>query len=188
VPDFTDPTATASAALTEAEDAYRDAAARSRVGDPDLDALALGEDASDYDDLDAELGALEDNTTLIEVPKRPAYALRCRTDFTGLDIDLIRRKCRDKKFADGVDGVKFASLLLASFTTAVLRNGEELELDGVSPITFTSKPLQDRMGTATADATVRKLYGLEGHVDAAGRRLMSEAGYGDDVQAMDPTQ
>jgi len=187
VPDFTDPTATASAALTEAEDAYRDAAARSRVGDPDLDALALGE-GNDYDDLADELAALTDLSTVIEVPKRPAYALRCRTDFTGLDIDLIRRKCRDKKFADGVDGVKFASLLLASFTTAVLRNGEELELDGVSPITFTSKPLQDRMGTATADATVRKLYGLEGHVDAAGRRLMSEAGYGDDVQAMDPTQ
>lgn len=171
--DFTDPTATAASDLT---------------GDPDLDELALGADSSDYDELADELSALTDLSTVIEVIKRPGYGVRCRTDFTGLDIDLIRKKCRDKKFSDGIDGVKFASLLLASFATAILRNGELLELDGVSPVTFTSKPLQERMGTATADATVRKFYGLEGHVDAAGRRLMNEAGYGDEVYATDPTQ
>jgi hypothetical protein len=159
-----------------------------RTGDPDLDDLALGADSSDYDELDAELAAIADLTTVIEVPKRPGYALRLRTDFTGLDIDLIRKKCRDKKFSDGIDGVKFASLLLASMTTAVLRHGEELELDGVSPVTLTSKALQEKLGTTTADATVRKFYGLEGHVDAAGRRLMSEAGYGDEVYTVDPTQ
>lgn len=171
MPEFTDPTATAPR-LT---------------GDPDLDDLALGVEASDYDEVDAELATIADLTTLIEVPKRPGYALRCRTDFTGLDIDLIRKKCRDKKFTDGIDGVKFASLLLASFTTAILRQGDDLELDGTSPVTFTAKPLQERMGTTTADATVRAFYGLEGHVDAAGRRLMNEAGYGDEVYAVDPT-
>ena len=159
------------------------------TGDVDLDALALGEDSSsDYDDLDAELGAIEDLSTVIEVPKRPGYALRCRTDYTGLDVDLIRKKCRDKKFADGVDGIKFASLLLGVMTTAILRNGEELELDGTSPVTFATPALQARMGTSSVDQTVRKFYGLEGHVDAAGRRLMNEAGYGDDVYAVDPTQ
>jgi hypothetical protein len=190
--EFTDPSAlsplAASNALTEAEDNYRDANARARMADPDLDGLELGEDGSDYDDLDAELVAIADLTTLIEVPKRPGYAIRCRTDYTGLDVDLIRKKCRDKKFTDGIDGIKYASLLLASMTTAIVRNGKDLELDGVSPVTFTSKPLQERMGTATADATVRKFYGLEGHVDAAGRRLMNEAGYGDEVYAGDPTQ
>jgi len=187
VPDYTDPTARASEALTEAEDSYRATTARSTLGDPDLDAIALGEDGSDYDDLDTELRELADLTTLIEVPKRPGYALRCRTDYTGLDVDLIRRKCRDKKFSDGIDGIKFASLLLATMTTAIVRNGVDLELDGTSPVTFVSKPLQERMGTGTADATVRKFYGLEGHVDAAGRRLMNEAGYGDEVYAGDPT-
>lgn len=158
------------------------------VGDPDLDTLALGADPSDYDQLDDELVAITDLTALIEVPKRPSYAIRCRTDYTGLDVDLIRKKCRDKKFTDGIDGIKFASLLLASTCVAIVRNGADLELDGEAPITFTSKALQTRMGTTTAADTVRKFYGLEGHVDAAGRRLMNEAGYGDDVYAMDPTQ
>lgn len=160
---------------------------RTVTGDPDLDELTLGEDVNDYDSLDDELTAITDLTTVIEVPKRPGYGVRCRTDFTGLDIDLIRKKCRDKKFSDGVDGVKFASLTLASFAVAIIRNGEEFTLDGEGPITFVSKPLQERMGTTTADATVRKFYGLEGHVDAAGRRLMNEAGYGDEVYAVDPT-
>lgn len=170
MPEFTDPTATAR-----------------HQGDPDLDELLAGE-GSDYDDLGDELDELADLTAVLEVPKRPAYGVRCRTDYTGLDTDLIRKKCRDKKFSDGIDGVKFAALLIASQTVEILRHGEPLELDGVTPVTFTSKPLQERMGTTTADQTVRKFYGLEGHVDAAGRRLMNEAGYGDDVYAMDPTR
>jgi hypothetical protein len=156
--------------------------------DPDLGDLELGTEDSDYDQLDDELTVIVEATTLIEVPKRPGYAIRCRTDYTGLDVELIRKKCRDKKFADGIDGVKFASLLLASTCVAVVRNGADLELDGESPITFVSKPLQTRMGTTTAADTVLKFYVREGHVDAAAGRLSREAGWGDEVYTADPTQ
>ena len=166
MPEFTDPTATAH--------------------DEDLDALALGEVASDVDDLDDELAQLDDSTIVLEVPRRPAYGIRCRTDFTGRDLDLIRQKCRDKKFTSGIDGVKLSALLIAANTIAIVRNGVDLELDGEAPITFVSKPFQKRMGTATADATVRAFYGLEGHVDAAGDRLLAEAGWGDSVYTVDP--
>lgn len=173
MPEFTDHTATA---LT---------------GDPDLDALVtgIGETSSELDDLEAELTVKADLTALIEVPERPGYAIRCRTDFTGRDCDLIRQKCRDKKFSDGIDGVKYASLLLASMTVAIVRHGVDLELDGEGPITFVSKPLQERMGTPnSADLTVRAFYGREGHVDSAGQRLMTEAGYGAEVYTVDPTR
>lgn len=167
--DFTDPTA-------------------SVAQDPDLAAVAAGVEPSDYDELDDELAELDTPTVDLEVPRRPGYALRCRTDFTSRDIDLLLKRCRDKRFATGSDSVKYAALLLGLTCIAVLRHGEPLELDGTSPITLTSSELWAKLDTSSADETARKLYGVEGHVDAAGNRLMAEAGWGDDVYATDPTK
>ena len=155
---------------------------------PDLDGLEVGDQGSELDDLDAELTATVAATALIEVLGRDGYAVRCRTDFTGRDLDNIRKQARDKRYSDGLDGIKVAGLLIALTAKAITRNGVDLVLDGESPVTFTSKPLQARYGTSSAYDTVRAFYGLEGHVDAAGRRLMGEAGWGDEVYAVDPTQ
>lgn len=159
------------------------------LGDPDLDALDDSEEPSDLDDLRAELNAEVAPSTVLKVEGRPGYAVRCRINFTGKDIDGLRRQAKDKRFADGVDGVKFAALLLAVTCQGITRNGKPLEdslgVDG--PITFTSRELQELLGTPDANSTVRKLYGLEGHVDAAARRLMAEAGWGDEADLADPT-
>lgn len=155
--------------------------------DPDLDGLDLGTEDSDLDQLDAELGALDAATTVLEVPLRPGYTVRCRTDFTGADLEKLRKAARDKRYADNIDGVKFAALLIASTAEAILRQGDPLVLDGASPVTFTTPELRARYGTANAADTVRAFFGREGHVDAAARRLTSEAGWGDDLYAVDPT-
>ena len=162
--------------------------------DPDLDTLDQGEDRSDLDDLTAELTATVAPTTTIPVLGRAGYAVRFRTDFTGRDLDALRKKARNKRFTDGVDGIRFAALLLAFACQGITRNGRELgeDLNVDGPVTFTTAELQQLIGTDRdpnpADATVRKFYGLEGHVDSAARRLMTEAGWGDEVDAMDPTE
>lgn len=159
----------------------------SDLADPDLAGLDLGAEDSDLDQLDEELGAIADTSTVLEVPLRPGYSIRCRTDFTGADLEKLRKAARDKRYADGLDGIKFAALLIAANTTAILRQGEPLALDGVSPVTFTTPELRARYGTANAADTVRAFFGREGHVDAAARRLTTEAGWGDDLYAVDPT-
>ena len=158
--------------------------------DPDLALDGDDEAGSDLDDLRAELTAAITPTTTIPVPGRPRYAVRFRTDFTGKDLDGLRKKAKDKRMSGGVDGVRFASLLLALTCQGITRDGVELsEQLGVSgPVTFTTRELQELLGTPNADSTVRALYGLEGHVDSAARRLMVEAGWGDEVDAMDPTE
>ena len=157
--------------------------------DPDLDGLdALGSEGSDLDDLRNELTAKVAETTTIPVTGRPGYAVRCRLDFTSRDLDGLRKRCKDKRFVDKVDGIKFAALLLALTTVAVVRHGRDLELEGVSPVTFTTPEFQGVYGTADAQSTVRAFYGLEGHVDAASRVLLEEAGWGDEAYAADPTE
>ena len=161
--------------------------------DPDLAALASDDDATtDLDELEAELLGAVSPSTVIPVTGRPAYSVRYRIDFTGKDLDKLRKSAKDSKFADGIDGVKFASLLLASTCMGILRNGSEENLsdalDVKGPVTFVSRELQGKYATSgSADLTVRKFYGLEGYVDAAARRLMAEAGWGDDVYALDPS-
>lgn len=163
-----------------------------RDTDPDLDALSRDDDevTSDLDDLRAELNADVAPTTTIPVTGRPGYAVRFRTDFTGKELDKLRKLAKDKRMVDGIDGVRFASLLLAATCQGITRNGRELaeDLELAKPVTFTSPELRELLGTVNADETVRKLYGLEGHVDAAARRLMVEAGWGDEVDALDPTE
>lgn len=162
----------------------RDAAT---FGDPDLDNLEA-EATSDLDDIAAELTADVVPTTVIAVEGRPGYAVRFRTNFTGQDLDSLRKRAKNKRFSDGVDTVKFSSLLLAFATQGIVRKGADLDLDGVSPVTFTTRELQAMYGTDNADATVRKFYALEGHIDAAARKLLTEAGWGDEADTLDPTE
>ena len=163
-----------------------------RETDPDLDALERDDEdvRSDLDDLRAELNATVAPTTTIPVTGRPGYAVRFRTDFTGKDLDKLRKQAKDKRMVDGIDGVRFASLLLAFTCQGITRHGRELaeDLELNKPVTFVTRELQELLGTVNADETVRKLYGLEGHVDATARRLMAEAGWGDEVDALDPTE
>jgi hypothetical protein len=156
--------------------------------DPDLAVLGdVGQDDSDLASIEAELAAAVTPTTIIKVEGRPGWSVRYRTDFTGKDLDGLRKNAKDRRFADGVDGIKFAALLLALTCQGIRRHGQDLELDGASPVTFTSPELQSLLGTRDANSTVRKLYGLEGHVDAAARKLMAEAGWGDEADLADPT-
>ena len=157
--------------------------------DPDLDNLDVDE-GNDLEDLRAELLAEVAPSTTIAVPGRPAYAVRFRTDFTTRELDSLRKRARNKRFLDGIDGAKFSALLLGLTCLDVLRNGEPLGpalgVDGA--VTFTTRELQELYGTSSADETVRKFYGLEGHVDATARRLMAEAGWGDEADVADPTE
>ena len=158
--------------------------------DPDLDALDVEEGSSDLDDIAGELNATVAPSTTINVLGRPRYAVRFRTDFTTRELDALRRKARNKRFLDGIDGAKFSALLLGLTCLEVLRDGQPLAdalgVDG--PVTFTTREFQELIGTSDADSTVRKFYGLEGHVDATARRLMDEAGWGDEAYAADPTE
>lgn len=157
--------------------------------DPDLEGIGQ-DDPTDLDAIAAELNAAVAPSTTIPVLGRPDYAVRFRTDFTGNDLDSLRKRSRNKRMTDGIDGIKFSALLLAFTCQGITRKGRGLEEDlgADRAITFVSTELKELLGNPgmSADDTVRKFYGLEGHVDATARRLMVEAGWGDEVDA-DPT-
>lgn len=138
------------------------------------------EERTELDDLEAELGATELPTVTLAVPGRPRYAVVYRLSFTDRDLDTWRRKAKDKRYADGVSGTKFAAILLASTCLRVLRDGETLEVDG-KVATFTSRPFLELLKATTAVDGVLKLYGLEGHAQQAAGSVQRAAGWLDPV-------
>lgn len=158
--------------------------------DPDLDGLETADEPSDLDDIRGELAADVVPTVTLPVDPRPGYTVVYRIDFTSLDLDGLRKRSKDRRFTDKIDGVKLDALLLAFTCQDVLRHGVSLgqALGEDGPVTFTSRALQELYGTSDAQSTVRAFYGLEGYLDGAARKLLSEAGWGDDVDiATDPT-
>lgn len=151
-------------------------------------AFGFGEDTSDLDDLDAELGPVKVPTIRLKVPQRPRYLLECRVDFTSEDLQLLRTRAANKRHEGGIDDAKFAALLVALTCVAVHRDGQPLDLDGESPVTFATPAFQRKLGKTQASDTVRAFYALDGDLSAAHLRLMHEAGYGTVAELVDPTQ
>jgi len=168
------------------EDEFNPAGFPDEVEEQDTDLDGDTADGSDLAAIRAELAANVTPTIDLAVPTRPGWAVRVRADFSSRQVDTYRRKARDKNFIDGVDGIRFAAMLVGAQTTAVLRHGAPLVLDG-TPQTFATKDLQQLLGADSVATAVRALYGLDGHLDAAARRLMAEAGYGDEADLADPT-
>lgn len=172
--------------MTEPVRTFGTATANPDLIDPDLAPVEL-DSGSDLEDLRAELTAeVESATEPLVVPARPRYSVVYSTDVEGRELDAYRKRAKDRKRVDGIDGVRFASLLLANKCLAIHRNGEPLVLDG-EVATFRHPELLELIGAAGAAEAVVKLYGRDGDVDAAARRVMTDAGWGDDAVDADPT-
>lgn len=138
------------------------------------------EESTDLDDLEAELAAATVPTVTLAVPGRPRYAAVYRLDFTDRDLDKWRKGAKDKSYADGVSGTKFAALLLASTCERILRDGAPLEVDG-KVAHFRSRPFLELLKATTAVNAVLRFYGLEGHAQQAAGAVQRAAGWTDTV-------
>ncbi|MEG1971247.1 MAG: hypothetical protein RR101_14140 [Burkholderiaceae bacterium] len=169
---------------------------------PGLNTDRFGDDADLADlnttTLDSDLAVIaaefadDDKPDVATIPldHRPGYSVVFSLDFTGRDLDTLRKRSKDKRFVDNMDGIKFAALLLGLTCVDILRNGQPLGdalgVDG--PVTFATPEVQDLTGTrGSVDATVRKMLKRESGVETVSRRLMTEAGWGDEAYAQDPT-
>lgn len=123
----------------------------------------------------------------IEVPERPGVNLVISPNITQHQIKSWRKNAgEDSK--NGMDTVKFAAYVVGNTTVGIMMNGEIVtdengyEVNFASPailqMTQTSRPVPD---------CVAAFFGIEPHVEAAAVAIMEAAGYGDSIDAVDPT-
>jgi hypothetical protein len=133
-------------------------------------------------------------TITLDVEMRPGWSVEYDITFTSRDVAKIRRNCKDREFEDGIDGVKFSSLLLAKTSRQVFTQGRPVPLESGRAATFVEPEFLDLFkrdtdrGPIKAVDGVQRLYVLEGHVEGAAKALMRAAGWGDDARESGPTR
>lgn len=157
------------------------------VLDADEDA---GATTTALDDIASELaGELEDKGITLPVPGRAGYELTFSTALTDEVLSKLRKASRDKTMPEGINQLALGCRVLAFLNTGIVRQGEPITSGG-EPLTVRHKPVLDLYQVGRAIEAIRKLYGRDGHVIAAARRLLEACGYDEDAldQEADPTK
>lgn len=112
----------------------------------------------------------------VKVPGRPGYEIRYSTE--GIDYDTVtvwRKRSADDKKPGGSNELTFGAIVIANACQAIVRNGEDLVLDG-QVATFRSKRLIEILGAIKAVHAVKKLFGNDFELIAASWEILSDAG------------
>lgn len=139
--------------------------------------------------LRAELTAeTDDDLILLSVPSRKGYAVRFSAKVPYEQYARWTKRAEDRSMPGGVNLLRLAGIVLANTCRGIVRNGEDVVLDG-EPVTFTSKALQEMLGSSDAVGTVAVFYGNDGHVISSGTEVINAAGYGESIEqdTPDPT-
>ena len=123
----------------------------------------------------------------INIPERPGVALQITPNITQNQLRAWRKNAGEDTKA-GMDTVKFACAVVAHTTVAILIDGEVAQNDEGYSLTFASPEIMEMTGTSRPyPDCVKSFFGVEPHIESAAVAIMEAAGYGDTVDAVDPT-
>lgn len=131
---------------------------------------------------------VERGVIYIEVPERPGVLLKVSPNITQHQMKSWRKNAGEET-KNGLDALRFACSVIGHTTLGFEINGQEVtNADGVM-LTFASPEIMEMTDTARPlPDCVRAFFGIDPHVEAAAVAIMEAAGYGDTVEAVNPTK
>ena len=132
----------------------------------------------------------------LAIPGREGISVVYDTNLTIEQIEMWRKACRNKKFENNFDSLKFACVLLANKSKSILLNGATQTNDNDEVLTLRSPEIHELLGVAnfighTGSQTieaVKKLYGYDGHIMNASGELLAAAGFDNDDEEQDSNE
>jgi hypothetical protein len=124
----------------------------------------------------------------IPVPERSGVMIRVSPNITQQQMKNWRKSAgEDRK--NGMDTIRFSAHLIAATTTGILLNDEIVTDASGIEVTFASPQILEMTGTSRPHPDcVLAFFGLEPHVESAAVAIIESAGYGDNLDAVDPTK
>lgn len=150
---------------------------------------ASGKQESPLDRLKEKISAkVERPRVIIEVPDRAGVALIISPNITQKQMKSWRRNAGEDS-RNGLDPTKFAAYVVGSTTVGIEMDGEEVFDDDGFQLNFASADILRSTGTTrpVPDA-VMAFFHTDPHVEAAALAILEAAGYGETVDAVDPTK
>lgn len=124
----------------------------------------------------------------IAIPERPGVMIRVSPNITQNQLKAWRRNAGEER-KGGMDTLKFSTNLIAATTTGILLNDEIATDDNGVEVNFASPEIMQMTDTTRPHPDcVLAFFGLEPHVESAAVAIIEAAGYGDQVDALDPTK
>ena len=123
----------------------------------------------------------------INIPERPGVSIQVSPNINQNQLRAWRKNAGEDTKA-GMDTVKFACAVIAHTTVGIIIDGEAAVNDAGYELNFASPEVLEMTGTSRPyPDCVKAFFGIEPHIEAAAVAIMEAAGYGDTVDAVDPT-
>jgi len=124
----------------------------------------------------------------MNVPERKGVTVRFSPNITNEQLKAWRRNSTNRK-TDELDSVKFSCYVIGNTVSGIYFDDELVLDDEGNAITFASPAVLEMTNTERPlpDA-IRAFYGVDPHLENVALKILDFAGYGDDVDAEDPTQ
>jgi len=154
---------------------------------------AYNEDIRDNDNVLASLKKIIQDKVrrpdvYINVPERPGVQVRISPNISQNQLKAWRRNAGEER-KSGMDTLKFSANLIAATTTGIIVNDTVVTDEGGVELTFASPEIMAMTNTTRPHPDcVLAFFGLEPHIEAAAVAIIEAAGYGDTVDAVDPTK
>ena len=124
----------------------------------------------------------------IAVPSREGVSLRFSPNISNEQLKAWRRNSTNRK-TDELDSIKFSCYVVGQTLSGIFFNDELVEDGEGYPLNFASQAMLDMTNTTRPlpDA-IRAFFAVDPHLETAAIKILDYAGYGDDIDAEDPTK
>lgn len=124
---------------------------------------------------------------MVAVPERPNISIRFSPNVSQEQVKSWQRNsgANSKR---GMDGVKFASYVIAGTTVGIYINDQLVENDEGIALNFASQPLEEMTGASDPFEVIRAVFGVDAHIEAVAMSIIEHAGWGEEVDVEDPTK
>lgn len=131
---------------------------------------------------------IERSPQYLEVPERPGVEIEISPNITQEQMKSWRKNSGENS-RNGFDSIKFACYIIASCTRGIRIDGEEVLTEDGSAVSFASPEIMEMTGTTRpVPDCVRAFFGIDPHIESAAVAIMDAAGWGDEVDTVDPTK
>lgn len=124
----------------------------------------------------------------ISVPERKGVSVTFSPNISNDQLKAWRRNSTNRK-TDELDSIKFSCYVVGQTVTGIYFNNTLVLDDDGNAITFASPVIMEMTNTdrPLPDA-IRAFYAVDPHLESVALKVLDYAGYGDDIDAEDPTQ
>lgn len=121
------------------------------------------------------------------VPERKGVTVRFSPNITNEQLKAWRRNSTNRK-TEELDSIKFSCYVVGQTVSGIYFNDELVLDENGNIVTFASPVIMEMTDTERPlpDA-IRAFYGVDPHLESVALKILDYAGYGDDVDAQDPT-